>query len=54
MGTVRRAVHYGASLTFKNEGGKTKYTDRETHEKIGFHQDWGQCADQLVALVTKS
>jgi uncharacterized protein YndB with AHSA1/START domain len=50
-------------LTFENEGGKTKYTarvlhwtvaDREAHEKMGFHQGWGQCADQLVALVTKS
>jgi uncharacterized protein YndB with AHSA1/START domain len=39
---------------------KTRYTarvrhwtaaDRETHEKMGFHQGWGQCADQLAALV---
>jgi len=27
--------------------------DRETHEKMGFHAGWGQCADQLVALVEK-
>src|SRR6266700_8121 len=49
-------------LTFEDLGGKTKYTtrvrhwsvaDREAHEKMGFHQGWGQCADQLVALVTK-
>ena len=49
-------------LTFENEGGKTRYTarvrhwtvaDRETHEKMGFHQGWGQCTDQLAALVTK-
>ena len=49
-------------VTFENEGGKTKYTarvrhwtvsDRETHEKMGFHQGWGQCAGQLAALVTK-
>jgi uncharacterized protein YndB with AHSA1/START domain len=47
-------------LTFENESGKTKYTalvrhwtvaDRETHEKMGFYQGWGQCADQLEALV---
>ena len=47
-------------LTFEDEGGKTKYTalvrhwtvaDRETHEKMGFYQGWGQCADQLEALV---
>ncbi len=50
-------------LTFEDHGGKTKYTarvchwtvaDRETHEKMGFHQGWGQCADQLAALVTKA
>jgi uncharacterized protein YndB with AHSA1/START domain len=50
-------------ITFEDAGGgKTKYTarvqhwsvaDRETHEKMGFHQGWGQCADQLNALVTK-
>jgi uncharacterized protein YndB with AHSA1/START domain len=49
-------------VTFENEGGKTKYTarvlhwtvaDREAHEEMGFHQGWGQCADQLAALVTK-
>lgn len=46
-------------LTFEDEGGKTRYTarvrhwtieDRETHEKMGFHKGWGQCADQLAAL----
>ena len=49
-------------LTFEDQGGKTKYTarvrhwsvaDRETHEKMGFHPGWGQCADQLAALVAK-
>lgn len=49
-------------LTFEDEGGKTRYTarvrhwtaeDRETHEKMGFHQGWGQCADQLAALAAK-
>lgn len=49
-------------VTFENEGGKTRYTararhwtvaDRETHEKMGFHQGWGRCADQLTALVAK-
>jgi uncharacterized protein YndB with AHSA1/START domain len=51
-----------AILTFDDEGGKTRYTarvhhwteaDRETHEKMGFHEGWGQCADQLAALVAK-
>ncbi|WP_018235067.1 SRPBCC family protein [Ensifer sp. BR816] len=51
-----------AILTFEDEGGKTRYTararhwsaaDREAHEKMGFHDGWGQCADQLAALVAK-
>lgn len=51
-----------AIVTFEDAGGKTKYTaralhwtveDRETHEKMGFHEGWGQCADQLAALVAR-
>ena len=47
-------------LTFEDEGGKTKYTarvrhwsiaDKQQHEQMGFHQGWGQCTDQLAALV---
>jgi len=47
---------------FENQDGKTKCTarvlhwtvaDREAHEKMGFQQGWGQCTDQLAALVTK-
>ena len=43
-------------------GGKTKYTalvrhwtvaDREAHEKMGFHADWGLCTDQLAALAAR-
>jgi uncharacterized protein YndB with AHSA1/START domain len=50
------------TLTFEDEGGKTRYTacvrhwtvaDREAHEKMGFHQGWGICADQLTALVAR-
>jgi uncharacterized protein YndB with AHSA1/START domain len=49
-------------LTFEDEGGKTRYTarvlhwteaDREAHEKMGFHEGWGRCADQLAALVAR-
>ncbi|MEO3433983.1 SRPBCC family protein [Inquilinus sp. CAU 1745] len=49
-------------LTFEDEGGKTRYTaralhwtaeDRERHEKMGFHEGWGQCADQLEAVARK-
>jgi uncharacterized protein YndB with AHSA1/START domain len=49
-------------VTFADEGGKTRYTalvrhwtvaDREAHEKMGFHQGWGQCTDQLASLVAK-
>lgn len=46
-------------LTLEAEGDGTRYTarvrhwtaaDREAHEKMGFHQGWGQCLDQLVEL----
>jgi len=49
-----------AILTFEDEDGKTRYTarvrhwsvaDRQQHEQMGFHQGWGQCADQLEKLV---
>ncbi|MGK9234490.1 SRPBCC family protein [Inquilinus limosus] len=49
-------------ITFEDESGKTRYTaralhwtvaDREEHEKMGFHEGWGQCADQLAELVAK-
>jgi uncharacterized protein YndB with AHSA1/START domain len=49
-------------LTFEDEAGKTRYTarvlhwtvaDREAHEKMGFHEGWGLCTDQLAALVAK-
>ena len=48
------------TLTFEEEAGQTRYTarvrhwtveDREAHEAMGFHTGWGQCADQLEALV---
>lgn len=48
-------------LTFEATAGgsQTRYTarvrhwtvaDREAHEKMGFHQGWGLCTDQLEAL----
>ena len=47
-------------LTFEDAGdSKTRYiarvshwnvADREAHEKMGFHEGWGQCADQLEAV----
>jgi len=49
-------------LTFEDQGGKTRYTalvrhwtvaDREAHEQMGFHKGWGQCTDQLAALVAR-
>ena len=51
-----------ATITFDDEAGETRYTarvvhwsvaDREAHEKMGFHEGWGQCADQLAELVAK-
>lgn len=50
---------FTAIILFRDEGGKTRYTaiarhwteeNRKTHEEMGFHQGWGQCADQLEAL----
>jgi len=47
-------------LTFDDDNGSTAYTarvrhwtvaDREAHEKMGFHQGWSICAEQLAALV---
>ena len=48
-------------LTFEELApNKTKYTalvhhwtvaDREAHEKMGFHEGWAQCTEQLAALV---
>ena len=49
-----------AIITFEDVDGKTRYTararhwtveDREAHEKMGFHEGWGQCADQLAELL---
>lgn len=49
------------ALTFEEGAdGRTTYTarashwsaeDREAHEKMGFHEGWGQCADQLAELL---
>jgi uncharacterized protein YndB with AHSA1/START domain len=52
---------FTAIVTLQDEGGKTRYTaralhkddaDREKHEKMGFHEGWGKCLDQLVAVAT--
>jgi uncharacterized protein YndB with AHSA1/START domain len=48
-------------IDFEDLGdGRTRYTaralhwtgaDRETHEKMGFHEGWGKATDQLAELV---
>ena len=49
------------TLTFEAYEGKTKYTavarhwteaDREAHEKMGFHEGWKVCTEQLAKLVS--
>ena len=49
-------------LTLADEDGGTRYTararhwtveDRKEHEKMGFHEGWGRCADQLAAVAAK-
>jgi uncharacterized protein YndB with AHSA1/START domain len=51
-----------AISTFEEHDGKTKYTaralhwseaDREAHEKMGFHEGWGESADRFVELVER-
>ena len=51
-----------AEITLEDEGGKTRYTarvlhwsyaDREQHEKMGFHDGWGQCIQQLGEVASK-
>jgi uncharacterized protein YndB with AHSA1/START domain len=51
-----------AIITFEDVPGGTRYTarvlhwsaeDRKLHEEMGFHEGWGQCADQLAALAAK-
>ena len=48
-----------AILTFEDLNGRTKYTarvrhwtvtDREAHEKMGFHEGWAKATDQLAEL----
>lgn len=49
-------------LTFEARGAATWYTararhwsvaDRMEHERMGFHEGWGRCTDQLAALVAR-
>lgn len=52
-----------ATLSFEDiGGGKTRYTarvmhwnaeDRDAHEKMGFHEGWGQATNQLEALAAR-
>lgn len=54
---------FSAEILFDDLGsGKTRYTaiarhwsveDCETHEKMGFHEGWGQVATQLEAVASK-
>ena len=54
---------FTAIVTFEPaEGGKTRYTalarhwtkeDLENHEKMGFHEGWGQCATQLEEVAKR-
>jgi uncharacterized protein YndB with AHSA1/START domain len=49
-------------VELEDAGGKTKYTarvrhwsaeDREAHERMGFYEGWGLCAEQLASVVAK-
>ena len=50
---------FTAIITLEPECEGTRYTaralhkneiDRQKHEQMGFHEGWGQCLDQLVAI----
>ena len=57
-------IFFTAITTFEAlPGGKTRYTaralhwnvaNREIHDRMGFHQGWGESLDRLVALVTQT
>ena len=49
------------TITFEAQGPRTRYsariqhwnvTDREEHEKMGFHDGWAKATDQLTELVS--
>ena len=51
-----------AVTTFEAEAGGTRYTaralhwseaDRDAHERMGFHDGWGQSADRLAAVAAR-
>jgi uncharacterized protein YndB with AHSA1/START domain len=53
---------FTAIITLEATGAGTRYTaralhkneaDRETHEKMGFHEGWGRCAEQLARLAAE-
>ena len=53
---------FTAAILMEPHGAGTKYTaiamhkdeeDRKKHEKMGFHEGWGKCTDQLVELIKK-
>jgi uncharacterized protein YndB with AHSA1/START domain len=54
---------FTAIMTFEDNGdGRTRYkavalhrneADRETHAKLGFHEGWGTCADQLAEVASE-
>ena len=53
---------FTAMVIMKPEGTGTKYTaialhqneaDKKKHEKMGFHEGWGICLDQLITYVNK-
>ena len=57
------AAFFTAIVTFEAlPGGRSRYTARalhwtvencERHEKMGFHQGWGESLDRLVSCVTR-
>ena len=53
MDSIDFAGLRGKGLGHTVRGAFKMAADREMHEKMGFHEGWGQCADQFAALVAK-
>ncbi len=62
--TPARDILFTAIITFEEiSAGRTNYTaralhwtvaSRDKHEKMGFHQGWGESLDRLVAIATRA
>ena len=53
VGEIRLEEHDDGTTTYTATARHWTVEDKQAHEDMGFHQGWGQCADQLAALLAK-